>query len=1232
MRVKNTLLLAILFVLFACQVQAAPEYYRKHIVLVVDQTPKTSRGGYLQPIGNGLLAFLNGQEVKASVKDLPVEFEYDSAKDLLEVFLYGLEGNVATQPLIGDAYNLLLASNGGVNNEKLFEQTIKGLVHPYKSAIEFSDLPNWWNVELKEVFSATSPLSKKIEQNSGYSFSAFLPNAVIPFINKTIPAQEYYIICVSTFQAGLSSNNAQYDIDILGDIYKNKKKASEFNNWICKIASPYQVSNWLNISEGSVSNKGVSAIGKQFVLKSAAKTSVNITSNINLEQKSYGGKTFKISPITVSFPKDENLEIKKITLEIFNGNDLYKQNIDNFTYNNARKEFTLTPKDIEFENKVDKNTNLIFNIVFTPVNDAKSDILPYVFTAGRDLPAKNIVFKSAPTVTYVIIVMILLALVSLAYLLYRFRTKYAKSDIKMNIWPISNSRFMDVSNNKVMNYDCWYFQHGDREKHIHVTGSVNAVYPKFAAKDKLVAEYMIEDIDMNEDFSFRPEGKTSNSEDRYAKEWYMLRPDENGDYVFDVISYLEKNLPNPDFGREDKNVLRLKVIVRTHFERNGKIVGPYSQVEKRYHFIVRPAIENSDIWVALDPGTTGSCIAYGWGGLPADTNNIHLACSRSTDTAGNENLSPIFYSKIKIEDHSALFKGVSPENLVIFNSDTGTGDFRFGNEAHIFWGRNSFQSIKKLLGYSNELEVRNSDGKVVKIKGEDLAHLLIKGLCREFEQYIRCNDDVQPYVKQHILTENHLTPSRAIVAVPNNYTVNKVQSMVDTIKRTHMFKEVHYLFEAEGVMMYFLNQNWSKLATLENKTFVVFDMGGATINATSFRLNVVTGENKGSIYIRKITVDTVSRVGYTVGGDNIDYALINILLNIPSVKRSLADTGLSKEDFMRKYKKRLISFAQHLKFDYIEASAGNPREDNWAKDEASFWTQLFKLLDGDCKITCPAEISAEDHAYLTSKDARSVMKSLVMDCVCDAINELVTDRFSSDVELIMSGRSILYPGIKNMVLNTLKKSGYNVNEWDYNGVKDRSEIVKTAVVRGACWYAMFSKYVELRHDTVTSTFGFMDQVDGKVKFNSVIAKNLPFDENGEIESTIEPTDPTIDTIKFVQMLGSNYDEIYSKPALMHKMAELTQVPQTVIRGEIRSIKIKIDSNNNFSYEIKVAGEPLPICGTCVASDADITDTNSEAYAFAALSSLEDETTSENETNIGKIRVKSFGGAKGGRRF
>lgn len=1206
MKIRFLFLFTLLFFFFG-NIYAAPTYYRKHIVLVVDQTPKTAKGGYLKPIGDALLAFLEGRDVKTNIKDLPEEFSYDSSLDLLEVFIYGLEGNVASFPLTGKAYDLYLASRSTKPNNELFDNTIKNLVHSYKSAIGFGDLRSWWNIELKDVFNASTSLSREIQQNGGYGLSAFLPNAVIPFVDKKIPAQEYYIIYVSTFQAGTSGNNVHYDLDILKQIYGSEEKASEFNNWLGDIASPYQVSNLLTISQGSVTNLGVSAIGKQFVLKSAARTSVNITSNINLEQKQYGGKIFKVSPIKVSFPKDDNLEIKDIILEITNGEEVYTESVTNYTYSDDKKEYTLTPNDICFSKDVDDDGDLKFNIIFTPVNDVNSDVLPFVFTASRLLSVKSdVVFKSAPTLAYIMILLVLILALLIIFWIYRYRAKYAKSTISLNIWSISNSRFMDVSDNKVMNYDCWYFRPGDRDKHIPVTGVVKTVYPMFAAKNKLVVEYMIQDIDMNEDFSFRPDGTMPNGDNRRPKEWYKLTLDEEGLYEFDIISYLDSRCNQPDYARKDKNVLRLLVTIRTHFERNNKIVGEYHQVEKQYSFIVRPAIENSDIWVALDPGTSGSCIAYGWGGLPADVNNIHLACNQITDTAGELRESPIFYSKIRIDDNSALFDGTSVENLDVYDSETGTGDFRFGNSAHILWGRNSFQSIKKLLGYTNEFEVKNNRGKVVKISGEDLAHLLIKGLCREFELYIQRNNDVAPYVKEHLLTDGHLTPSRAIVAVPNNYTVNKVQAMVNTIKRTSLFKEVHFLFEAEGVMMYYLNQNWSRLSEMTKKTFIVFDMGGATINATSFQLDVTVGVNNGSTYIRRIALDTVSRVGYTVGGDNIDFALIKTILNIPSVKQSIEQTRQSVTDFMSKRKKCLITFAQRLKFDYIEVCVGQSvREDNWAKNETTLWTQIYKLCT-ECNLSCPEEITDKDTKYLNSNRIHSVMKKLVMECVEDAVKELHTDKFTSDILLILSGRSVLYPGIKDRVIQTLQGRGCNVEEWDYNGIKDKSEIVKTAVVRGACWYAMNSKYVEMRHDTVTSTFGFMDQVNNEVKFIPVISKDTKFDENGEIENTIKPTDPTIGTVKFIQMLGAEFDKIYKDKNLQHKKVELTQVPQTDIRGQIKSIKIKVDSNNNFSYEILVAGDTKPICGTCVASNADITDTNSEAYTFAALSSPDEE--------------------------
>ncbi|MBD5358828.1 MAG: hypothetical protein HDR88_17875 [Bacteroides sp.] len=1218
----------ILFMLLPLLGIAAPKYYGKHIVLVVDQTPKTSSGGFLQPIGDDLKSFLFGETPK-TLNSGPKDFSFDPTKDYLEVFLYGLEGSILFPNPNGNAFKLLRQSVEQINNDSLFTHTLNYLVHPYENYTGEGDFEKTWDNVFSNAFDTRkTSVGKSISQDSGYGLSGFLPNTVIPFINKSIPAQEYYVICVSTYQTGYSGQPASYDINILGQIYDNLDKAKIFYKWLKQYSAPYQISDWVEISRGVHNDKGVTATGRQLIMQSAVNTSVNITSNINLSQKSYLGDSFEINKLTVSFPKDDRLNIKDVYLTVTTdkGSVVYDE-LQSFKYDDVKKEFVIDAQTINL-NSFSKDEVLDFQLTFMPESN-NSDILPYVFLANRAIPASEISYKPAPTYLYILISVLVIVLGFIDYLIYLSRGKKATSKIDIDILPISNEKFMDVSNNHVISQDCWYFQERRRSKNIAVKGSIKTIIPKFAKPYKLIAEYEIEDVDLNEDFSFRPAGTEHNGSQRSAKKWYPLHLDNNGNYSFEVTAYLEDTILYPDFSDLTHCILRLKVNIRTYFaDHTGKQITPYTQDESRYRFIVRPAIPNSDLWIALDPGTTGSCIAYGWGGLPADTDNINLACNISKDTAGNNMKSPIFYSKIQILNHASIFDGGNPAEMQVFDSEKGKGDFRFGNEAHIYWGKNSFQSIKKLLGYANEFKVKNNNGVVARISGHDLAHLLVKGLCSEFEKYIATSKTVPDTVRQKLLTDGHLSPSRAIVAVPNNYTVNKVQAMVDSIKRTKLFKEVHYLYEAEGVLMYYLNLNWANLPKMANKTFIVFDMGGATINATAFKINVKTNTNKGHAYTQHITVNTVSRVGYTVGGDNIDYALIKIIIGIPSFKERRKALRISENELLRENKKRLITFVQKLKVDYVDKKAGNTREGNIAESKEALWIEIFKLAN-DCGISVPDSMSDKDLEYLNDGKAAHKMYELVINSVEDSVKELVSGITISDVELILSGRSVLYPRIKKTVRDTLKKYKFNVNPWNYKGgIDSDQDVVKTAVVRGACWYGMFSKYINLRHDIVTSTFGYTDTVDGTTKFIPVVSKNTNFNDNGEAEGEVEPIDPTTINVKFLQMLGSDYDEIL-KNKIHHKKAELTQVYSSEISGSVKSIKVKIDSNGNFSYEINVLGESVPLTGTCNTIDVDITDTNSEAYAFAAMATLDDNTVSSqydpiNSPQTTKINISKTG--------
>ena len=1216
---------------------ASAQYHGKHLIIAVDQTPDVVNNSDMEGLYRSLGALLKGenpmQGLNSAESFLSGDFKMNPG-DRITLLGFGMPMRDPGTELTAVG---LQRMSPYTSSKKMADNLFKGLIHPiYDGTVD--NIDGFIDTTLKQVCEGNTDVARSISENSGVTLSHFVFPKVLDFVNFDEPSQEYNYVVVSNIKSGTTSQNTSDDKQRLREIFgMNERHVNAVLATVKEKSEPFYTVDFFSLAKGNNQNNLV-ALGKKIGLTQQLGTSVYIKSNLSVEQESYGSDKFEIGPVDIAFVKDNSLDIDKVQLEISSdGETVYSGFPSGGSYNDNVREYSLPAWTLDSPVKLSPGDNLNFKYVFyaTPHTASGDAMMPFAYVADREMTLTSDNFITHSDTMYIITILSVLAFAVLVgvvlWQIYRRRGKKALKGFKFNIWPISNTRFMDVTNNVVENYDCWYFRDGDRDKRIQVTGQVNVEYPSFAQRYTLLAEMEVQDIDFNEDFSFRPDGKNPDGSLREANRWYPLSLEPDGRFDTSVVAYIENTIASPDFARNDHNVLRLQVKVRVKLvDKKGNTVAELPGQMKKYIFIVRPEMPNSDLWVAFDPGTSGSCVAYGYGGNPDFTNNIHLAENRTTDTAGQQKLSPIFYSKIQILPRGGFFSGVPAADLEVYDFDKHKGDFYFGNAAHIYWGQNSFQSIKKLLGYSNELEVEGADGSVKKIKGEDLAHLLVKGLCHEFRNFISTDKDVKPEVRQRLIAEDgSLTPSRAIVAVPNNYTVNKVQAMVDTVKKTHLFKEVHYIYEAEAVMMYYFNLNWRVLPKLENKTFVVFDMGGATINATAFRINVHTDRTSGgTLYTRSIEVDTVSRVGYTVGGDNIDFALIKILYGMPSMVTALGDAGIKENEHRRRNKKSLISFVQKLKLDHIRASRGDRGTDNWAANPDIFWTNLFQESK-NWGLTLPAAMTEADAAYFAkqSKSQTSHMKKLVIESVFDAIEELLRNMNLADVELILSGRSVLYPGISEAVIGAVKKKSAHVSEWKYDGSPEgRDEAVKTAVVRGACWYAMFSRFVSLRHDKLTSTFGYMDMLNNESHFVPVLSKNAPFDEDGALEAEVQPLYPLLTNLSFIQMLGHDYDEIF-KNNVLHKMNDLAQVTSAELAGQVQSVKIRVDYNNNFYYEIKVAGETRPVEGSCAAADTDICDKNSEAYAFAALASLEDNKASAEQLAQAASESGTRGGSK-----
>lgn len=1241
---KTYLILSVLFLFLCTTSHAVPideiSYFKKHVIIIVDQT-EVQNNGDMQLIFNELRNLLLNKEVlnNNSNNIIPENLFFNPNTDELSLYAFGLAGHDFSNTPYG---NISEDCRMGVSPEIVSDKIIENLIYKrqtYRTS-ECSNIEQFIDRYLEPLFSKGDSLYKTIKANSGITLSYYVYPSILKVIDTTIPTQEYHIIIVSDYKSGTTNKDTD-DLKRLRDLTHHQEQyIKQFQKQMNSLKGAfYQIEDIL-ISFGDTQEAPM-AKGFYLKLRSLETTQAYVNSNLSIKETDYNKTTYIFSGIDVSFNHNEDdISIYKIVLNITDesGNICYtkeypiKYNADN-TYSIEGGEI-----DLGKVFKVGDKLN-VESILYATAKDASGNsIMPLVFIAERDyeLSSNDIInkhqAKKRVIMYYILEAILIILLIYIAYYIYKKRGKTKKVSIDFVFWPITNTRFMEVKEKKVISYDCWYWRNGERDKNIFVKGKVNIEKKKFAKKYNYIVEYLIEDIDLNDDFSFRPDTKIREKDgsERKAKFFYPVSYDSNeGDFNFNVNAYMAPELSSPNFDRE--NILSVKVLMRVVLI-SGNTKEYITNVSHKYNFIVKPDIENSNLWVAFDPGTSGSCIAYGATGNPNDKNDIFLAENEYEDIRGEKLLTPIFPSKIRINKQSAkLFKSdiIKAEEL----EEGDDKDFLFGNQAEILWnktGVNSFQSIKKLLGYTTPQRIVGAQKEIKEISGQDLAHMLVRGLYNHFEEYLKkgTSDDAVE-IQQMFIKNGKLVPQRAIVAVPNNYTLVKIQEMVDSIKRLNKFDEVHYIYESEAVIMSYFRRNWDRLESLQDKIFMVYDMGGATINTTAFSVKVNIEFHKGNKYIRNIDVRTLAKIGYGIGGDDIDFAIINIVYKIPTIKAYFENNNIDIEKHQRKNKSELITLARRIKLDFIEKERNLLREGNIMSDNEKLYGHIREFFNNKFGFAIN-NVSDEDIRFLSHEMAnRRIISSFVLDNVKDAVKELLISLPSSNknLELIMSGRSVLYPGIKESVISAIGESGFQCDKpWD--GFNDNdgnfdAQQVKSAVAVGACWYAMYSNRINIQHNQVTSTFGYIDIVNMKQKFIPIITRENQFDETGSVAGHAEPKDPKLNHIKFIQMLGSNYDEILNNE-IRHKMNLLDVVYQTEITSMIDEIKIALDDKGNFSYEIQVAGKSEPITidsnphsrltGRLV--KMEITDENSPAYLFATLNALEeDENLKSDDMNI-----------------
>lgn len=1234
-------------------------YYRRHYHIVVDQTPDIQESEAI----DALFAYLSN-----SLKDPNSKIGFDHKTDEISLYVFGLDGRYDRytdwwyrdrKDHIPSSYDKIWRQSRNIGHTNYSDSEIYDifLSNFIQSRGSFStsglSIDEFIEKKIKNLFHTNDSLAEEIDRHSGVTLSKYVYPAILELIGeqKRKPSVDDILIIVTNYQSGAYDMGTSADILNLGslldgeDRYQNENsRFSYFNAQFDILEAPfYKVPLFLEVfkvkqkSDNNSKNAQPVIDANKLGVKSLEGTNPFLASNLNINQKAHGSSAYDLEDVQITFNYGEDVEANRVELRVLcNDNVIFEECIDDISkfYDKSKKTYIFPGHTINLGKSFDvEDTISIDYTFFTTVNLGNNDKLSKVFSVTRDyeFTNENIISFAEDNNTIIMgALIVLLVLISIALLIryiYIRRGRNCKFTAKINIGTISNERFLRVKNNKVTNLDCWYWDGIYNERGITVQLSLDIARPTFSKEYEYLIEAKVTDNDANYDFSFKPNSarhQTPQGGTYQANDWV---PIDFNDMRFHVVAYLDKSNTNqPNFTND--NILKMGISIRLkRVLKNGTIENMVFQngrneLTDEYIFIVRPKLENSNLWVAFDPGTSGSCIAYGVAGAPTDTRDLFVAQNTAQSLTEANIFTSVFPSKIRIRRDSDRLASEAEINAEDFVEGD---DFYFGNLADMMWGNyNCFQSIKKLLGYHNTHKILVKNGEQViyrEISGNDLAHLLVKGLCNHFDRYIIENKDgrVNREVRELFLAGNSdkLAVERSIVAVPNSYTLDKIQEMVNTVERTGRFKEIHYIYESEAVFMTYLRENWAEIGNLQHdKIFIVYDMGGATINITAFKLKVDLDKHNN---VDRVYVTTLAKIGYTIGGDDIDFALIQFIYKLPSVRQALEAIKPESdklEDFILEHQKlhkdKLLEFVREIKLDIIthKRPKKNGEETPILKiqDVETFYghiVELFKKFGVSLEIKCK-----KSEAYLNSanRDCEQLggsmyMKAYVLKQVYDAVEELlkaIPDTESRNIELIYSGRSVLYPNIKNMVDDAITNHNFTVNEWDgfkINGIED-PELVKTAVAKGACWFGMYNSHVRLDHSILTTTLGFIDTNNAREVFVPLLTAGSHFKSGWLHSEEVKPIYQNLRDVRFVQMMGVEYDTIWREDQ-RHKYSLLLRIRQNQLINDIEYISMNANDCGEVECAIKmeaITNEMRQhIAG---AMRLDITDDNSPAYIFA----------------------------------
>lgn len=1032
---------------------------------------------------------------------------------------------------------------------------------------------------------------------SGVSISNFVYPLVLGQIDSTKFSEEYILIILSDFLTGSMLGNTR-DLDRIKDIYNlpyNTKLPINSPPEIIKKRADFLASKFYKIDFFQYSfipntnNNPIGIIAYKIKPKvgvlSPEDVSLFVDSDIKMEQKGYQERKFQISETQIKFTHNADLAATELRLKI--GRPLessqiiyfdeiiakkdsagawvsqYTNDVNLMNYDSAGHTYYIPPMTIQLDRLLEPynqgNISLKYEFKTKYLIENKSAI-NYLYKTSRTISNENIFFDSKTSIIIMTTILpILIILGIIIFLIYY--GKPMKLKFIIDGYLDSFEKIDYKTDGKLLTpFKAWNNELQNGVDLLLVNGAIEYKSPSFPLNwnSSVYLQLTVEKIPTGFEMFLKHDLDDLKEFGEGTPTTIYKR--KNNKLLFAVgirQTDVTKTIIDPELVKFSVEAVIKDSILFIKSEQRDT-------VEYKFHL----GADLRDVWVGFDPGTSGSCVAVG-----SSTDNIILG----EDKAKNKIIPSVLVFEKAENFHQ---NGIEiPEKIYKHGTVAQT---LFKNKRQY----KGFQSIKKLLGFKDVKEIVFDNKNTLSLKGKDLAGLLVKGLFKDINTYFNRPDlNAEDYKR-----DGKFDPLRAVVAIPNNFTTSKIQDMVDCIGKLNQFKEIRYVYEAEAVLFYYLS-NYSQFsggeASSDSETILVFDMGGATINAT-----IVTA-NKTLINDRpKYEIDFLGKIGYGIGGDTIDYCITKFILsctdefpdlagiNIFDKKGELAGLAfqIKKEIIANYYSNNSYLITAYALEDFINKSLGVSIS---ISEETSEMYKYFLKVSGKCKLF--------EHPLFIKT---------IYNNVKDAVKEVVELSDGTHIDkIIFSGRSTSFPMVKETVEKQL-----NAKKSETKSIALNLEESKMAVAKGACWYGLNKNSVRLNNLKTNAAFGFKktqsaDKSD--VKFYELVEMGCNFDTSNDgidsFQGVVEIKDDFAfdgSKVNFYQVMGNDADKILSE-GQKHKFSKIA----TINIDQVTS-KVAMKVNENDEVECAVilqSNRPLKERG--VVADQEIDEANEEHYTW-----------------------------------